>query len=96
MASKQNRILHALSNSGCLFVEPGFLVEQRTIFGIHGDETDLAISLQWRDTTGCKWEADFTEESLMNAHVKHNRVMLKDSEGSNVCVEMHRLRPMKV
>lgn len=92
MTSKQDRILHALSNSDCLFVEPGFLVEQRTIFGMHGDETDLAISLQWHDATGCEWEADFTEESLMNASMTQNRIRLNDSEGENVSVELYELK----
>jgi hypothetical protein len=95
MTNKQDRILRALSNSDCLFVEPGFLVEQRTIYGVHGDETDLAISLQWRDTAGCQWEADFTEESLMNASMTQNRIRLNDSEGENVCVELYELKPEK-
>jgi hypothetical protein len=93
MTSKQDHILHTLSNSDCLFVEPGFPVEQRTIFGVHGDETDLAISLKWHDATGCEWEADFTEESLMNASMTQNRIMLNDSEGENVCVELYELKP---
>jgi len=96
MTNKQDRILHALSNSNCLFVKPGFLVEQRTIFGVHGDETDLAISLQWRDTAGCQWEADFTEISLMSASVTHNQIALKDSEGETVCVEFYDLKTGKL
>jgi hypothetical protein len=95
MTNKQDRILHALSNSDCLFVEPGFLVEQRTIFGVHGDETDLAISLKWHDAAGCEWEADFTEESLINASTTQNRITLNDSEGENVCVELYELKPEK-
>jgi hypothetical protein len=96
MTNKQDRILRALSNSDCLFVEPGFLVEQRTIYGVHGDETDLAISLQWRDAAGCEWEADFTEENLMGACVRRNRITLKDSEGASVGVQLLRLEPEKI
>lgn len=96
LIDKQSRALRALSDAGLILVQPGFPVEQRIIFGVHGDETDLAISLKWHDATGCEWEADFTEESLMNASMTQNRIMLNDSEGENVCVELYELQPEKV
>ena len=93
--NKQERVLRALTKSGSLFVAPGFPVEQRTIFGLCGDDSDLAISLEWRDAEGCKWVADFTEESLMSAAVAQNRIALKDSEGGTVCVEFYDLNAGK-
>jgi len=95
MTNKPNRILRALSNADVLLVEPGFLVERRTVFGVHGDETDVAISLNWRDMAGCEWEADFNEKARTDAGVMHNRITLKDSEDAIVCVRLHRLVPMK-
>jgi hypothetical protein len=96
MTNKEKQVLRVLSNADALFVEPGFLVEQRTIFGVHGDEADPAISLQWRDSAGCIWESDFTEKSLLDADVTGHRITLKDSGGASVCVQLHRLKPMKL
>jgi len=44
--NKQHRVFDALSNAGLILVQPGFPVEQRTIFGLHNDSADLAISLK--------------------------------------------------
>ena len=93
--NKQHRVFDALSNAGVVLVQSGYPVEQRTIFGLHGDCSDLAISLKWRDAQGCEWESDFTEESLMNASLTQNRIMLNDSEGENVYVELYELTPAK-
>lgn len=93
--NKQERVLGALSNSSLLLVEPGFPVEQRTIFGLCGEDSDLAVSLEWHDAAGCKWVADFTEENLTSASVTRNRIALKDSEGETVCVEFYDLKAGK-
>jgi hypothetical protein len=89
--NKQRRVFDALSNAGLILVQPGFPVEQRTIFGLHNDPSDLAISLKWHDTEGCEWEADFMEGNLTNASVAQNRITLNDSVGENVCVELYEL-----
>lgn len=94
--NKQRRIFDALSNAGLISVQPGYLVEQRTIFGLHNDSSDLAISLKWHDAEGCEWEADFTEGNLTNATVAQNLITLNDSAGENVCIELHELAPAKV
>jgi len=96
MKSKQKRVLLALAYSDALHVEPGFPVEQRSIFGVDGDPTDVAISLQWRDIEGCVWEADFTGQSFVEADITRNRITLHDSQGDRVCVSVHRLKPAKV
>ena len=93
--NKQSRVFRALSGAGLILIQPGFPVEQRTIFGLHGDHSDLAISLKWHDAESCEWEADFTEEGLMNASMTQNRIMLKDSEGENVCAELYELKSEK-
>lgn len=92
LLKKQSRIFDALSKAGLILVQPGFPVEQRNIFGLHDDSSDLAISLKWRDAAGCEWEADFTEGSLMSAFVAHNHIALKDSEGETVSVEFYDLK----
>ena len=94
--SKQSQVFRALSNVGLILVQPGFPVEQRTIFGLHDDPSDLAISLKWHDAEGCEWEADFTEGNLANASVAQNRIALNDSAGENVCIELHELTPAKI
>lgn len=93
--NKQRRVFDALSNAGLILVQPGFPVEQRTIFGLHNDSSDLAISFKWHDTEGCEWEADFTEGNLTNASVTQNRITLNDSVGENVRVELYELTPGK-
>jgi hypothetical protein len=81
LLNNEERVLHAFSNSSLLVVQPGFPVDQRTIFGLCGDDSDLAVSLEWSDAAGCKWVADFTEESLTSASFINNQITLKDSEG---------------
>jgi hypothetical protein len=93
--NKQRRVFDALSNAGLILIQPGFSVERRTLFGLHNDSSDLAISLKWHDAEGCEWEADFTEENLMNASITQNRIMLNDSEGESVCVELYELKSGK-
>jgi hypothetical protein len=93
--NQPERVLQVLSNSGLLLVDSGFPVEQRTVFGLGGDHSDLAVSLEWRDAAGCQWVADFTEENLLNATVTRNQIALNDSEGEPVCVEFYDLNPGK-
>lgn len=96
MTKKQQRILSALADSDMLFVEPGQVVEQRTVHGVHGEDSEVAISLQWRDAAGCVWEADFTENSLHRAAITRNRITLEDTEGTRLCLQAHRLRPQRI
>lgn len=96
MRNRRERILRALSDSDVLLVEPGYFVEQRTIYGPHGEQSDMAISLQWRDAEGCLWACDFLEEDLANAQVARNRILLKDSEGAPVRIKVHRLKPWNI
>jgi hypothetical protein len=93
LLSKQESVFRALSNSSLLLVQPGFPIERRTIFGLCGDDSDLAVSIEWHDGAGCKWTADFTEESLSSATVALNQITLKDSEDEAVCVEFYDLKP---
>jgi hypothetical protein len=93
LLNKQERVLLALSNSGLVLVDKEFPVERRTVFGICGEDSDLAVSLEWHDSAGCQWVADFTKASLRNASVKNNQITLKDSEDEPVCMEFHNLQP---
>jgi hypothetical protein len=95
LLNKQERVLQALSNAGLLLVDSGFPVEQRTVFGLGGEDSELAVSLEWHDAAGCQWVADFPEESLTNATVARNQITLKDSEGEAVCVEFYDLKTGK-
>lgn len=96
LLNKQERVLRAFSDSNVLFVNAGFLVEQRTVFGLSGEDSDLAVSIEWSDAAGCKWAADFTEENLLTASFAHNQITLNDSEGESVYLECHDLKPGKV
>jgi hypothetical protein len=96
MINKQERVLRGLADSTVLLVEPGYWVEERTVHGLYGDRDDLAISLRWRDADGCLWEADFLEQSLMDATIHGNRVVLKDSEGASVAIHAHLLKPRRI
>jgi hypothetical protein len=96
MTTKQQRVLHALSESDVIFVEPDCLVKERTICGVHGDDDDLAISLRWHDSAGCEWEADFSECSLRTAGSNGNRITLKDTSGADIRLLLHKLEPANI
>jgi hypothetical protein len=93
--NQQERVLQVLTDSSLLFIDSGFPVEQRTVLGLGGEDSELAVSLEWHDATGCQWVAEFTEGSLRSATVTHNQIAMKDSEGATVCVEFYNLRPGK-
>jgi len=95
MVSKQKRVLNSLMNSGLLLVDSVFPVEKRTVFGLGGEDSDLVISLEWRDGGGCQWVADFTGDNLHAATVADNRIKLADSYGEAVCVDFFDLKPGK-
>jgi hypothetical protein len=95
MNNKSEHILRVLSEADVLLAEPGFVVEQRTVYGVHGDETDLAMSINWRDSTGCEWEAEFTEKALLDAVVEQNRITLRDFQNASVLLTTHRLEPLE-
>ena len=95
-ANKQRCVFNALANTDLVIVQPGFPVVERTIFGLHGDDSDLAISFRWRDAAGCEWEANFTEQNLLDAQVAQNCITLHDSEGENICLEMFEVKPKKL
>ena len=85
MSSKQQRVLQLLSDSQVLTVEPGFfIVETRTIHGVHGEGDDLAVSLTWRDDRNYEWAADFSEDSLDAAKVSKRNVQIVDTTGELV------------
>lgn len=90
---KQKRVFHAMSNAVLILVKPGCYVKQKTIYGLAGEPSDLALSLKWRDAEGYEWEADFTEQCLEKATMRRNRIRLNDSDGDSVCLELYELTP---
>jgi hypothetical protein len=93
LISPQQHVFHALSNSSLGLVDSVFPVEQRTVFGLGGEDSDLAVSLEWQDAAGCQWVADFTGENLRGATVTRNQISLQDSEGEAVCLGFYDLKP---
>ena len=67
MQNLATRVLELLSSAPVITAEPGLTVESRISYGVHGDDDELAFSVEWRDAEGCLWAADFSERALAQA-----------------------------
>jgi hypothetical protein len=93
MTNTQQRVLRAIKESPCLVVGGEAFVRQRTTYGIHDDPDDLAVEIQWEDETGCRWEAQFTEQSLAQAKIEGNDMRMLDLLGTEVVLTALRFEP---
>jgi len=93
MQNRASQILRCLVDASVVTVEPGFTVESRTSHGVHGDDDDLAFSVEWRDSEDCLWAADFLESALAQAEVDGGAVSLRDVGGTKLVFRLH--QPMK-
>ena len=84
MSGRASQILDCLMNAPVIAVEPGCTVESRTSYGVHGEEDDLALSVEWHDAEGCLWAADFPEEALALAELRQGTVSMRDTDGVKV------------
>ncbi len=89
MQNRASEILRCLVDAPIVTVEPGFTVESRTSHGVQGEADDLALSVEWRDTEGCLWAADFTENALAMAEVDAGAVSVRDVGGANVVFRLY-------
>lgn len=83
-----SEILQTLSDAPAISVEPGLVVESRVSHGIHGEDADLALSVEWRDAEGCLWAADFTESALARAEITGGVVSVRDVDGAKVVFQL--------
>jgi hypothetical protein len=83
-ANRASQILDLLLESAVLTVDPGFIVEARTSYGVHDESDDLALSVEWRDAEGCLWSSDFSESALALAKLQDATVSLRDTQEANI------------
>lgn len=96
MTQTQQRVLRALDSEHVLEVGDGMFVEKRTIYGVHGEPDDVAVSFEWSDDKGYIWEADFTERSLAKAKIEANKIQMPDSQGEEVIITAFQLEPAHI
>jgi hypothetical protein len=89
MSDRGSQVLRCLLDAPVVTVEPGFTVEMRTSYGVHGENDDLALSVEWRDAEGCLWAADFTEDALARAELRKGTISLRDVEGGMVVFQLY-------
>jgi hypothetical protein len=89
MKKSASQILYCLMNVPVIAVEPGFVVESRTSYGIHDEKDELAFSVEWRDTNGCLWAADFSEEALATAELRKTAVTIYDVHGDKLIFQLY-------
>jgi len=89
MSDRASQVLNLILDSPVLTVEPGYIVEARTSYGIHDEGDDLALSVEWRDAEGCLWSADFLEEALAEAELHDATVSLRDVEGADIVFQRY-------
>lgn len=95
MTARQRFMLNVFRRAKLLTVEPGFVVESRTIHGICDEPGDLAVTITWRDYQGCEWAADFSEVSLAMAKRQGDRIKLVDMLGETVWLKVFACRPAR-
>ena len=93
MTVKQKRLLHLFSGAIFLAIPPGFPVLKSEIYGVNGDEDDLAVRLFWRDNEDCEWVSDFTEKALSQAILSRGMIQLVDSIGELVTLTKFKCIP---
>jgi hypothetical protein len=89
MSDRTAQVLRCLLDAPVVTVEPGFTVDARTSHGIHGENDDLALSVEWRDAEGCLWSADFSENALALAKLRGATVSLRDVDGANIMFRLY-------
>ena len=89
MLNRASQVLCLLLDAPVLTVEPGFAVDARTSYGIHGESDDLALSVEWRDAEGCVWSADFSENALATAKLRDGTVSLRDLDGADIVFRVY-------
>lgn len=92
MTARQRFMLNVFRRAKLLTVEPGFVVESRTIHGIYGEPDALAVRITWRDCLGCEWAADFSEASLAVAERQRGRIKLLDMLGETIWLKVFACR----
>lgn len=93
MQDRAAQILNRLSDAPVVTVEPGFTIESRIAHGVHGEDDDLAFSVEWRDAEECLWAAEFSENALAQAEIDGGVVSLRDLGGAKVVLRLY--QPMK-
>lgn len=89
MLDRGSQILDCLLDAPVITVEPGFVVESRISYGIHGQKDDLGLSVKWRDAAGCSWEADFSEEALARAEMQASTISLRDGDRVKIMFQLY-------
>ena len=89
MTDRASQVLRLLLDAPVLTLEPGFTVEARTSYGVHGESDDLAVSVEWRDAEGCLWSADFLENALTLAELGEATVSMRDVVGANIVFRLY-------
>ena len=89
MIDRASQVLRLLLDAPVVTVEPGFTVEARTSYDVHGESDDLALSVEWRDAEGCMWSADFSENALAIAELGEATVSMRDVCGANIVFRLY-------
>jgi hypothetical protein len=89
MLDRASQVLRLILDAPVVTVEPGFTVETRTSYGVHGDSDELALSVEWRDSEGCLWSADFSEKALALAELEEATVSMRDACGANMVFRLY-------
>lgn len=89
MSDRAAQVLRCLLDAPVVTVEPGFTVEARISHGVHGENDDLALSVEWRDAEGCSWSADFSEDALALAELRKATISLRDVDGAKVVFQLY-------
>ena len=89
MTERASQVLRCLLDAPVVTVEPGFTVETRICYGVHGENDDLALSAEWRDAERCLWSADFAEDALDRAELRKGTISLRDVEGGRVVFQLY-------
>jgi hypothetical protein len=87
--NRASQIHDLILESPVLTVEPGFIVDARTSYGIHDESDDLALSIEWRDSEGCLWSSDFFESALALAELQDATVSLRDTQGAHIVLRRY-------
>jgi hypothetical protein len=89
MSDRASQVLCCILDAPVVTVEPGFTVEPRISHGVHGENDDLALSVEWHDAEGCLWSADFSEDVLTLAELRDATVLLRDIDGVKVVFQLY-------
>lgn len=93
MQNRATQLLDQLSLAPVITAEPGFALESRISYGVHGDDDEVAFSVEWRDAEGCLWAADFSEIALAQAEIDGGAVSMRDTDGTRLVLRLY--QPMR-